>query len=147
MLPLSLRRREAREDPASLVRREFDRLFRSPWWGPAVGTEAETTGAYPVDVREEDNAVVVEAEMPGFTKDDIDVTLDGDVLRITAEREPEEAQGTRLLSERRYTRVERAFTLPAPVDDSSVEAKLKDGVLHLRLPKTSESTSKRIEIM
>jgi len=145
MLPVSLRRRRGLTEPTSEMERLFDRFLR-PWWSETPAEESSLTGAYPVDIREEDGRLLVDAEMPGFTRDDIDVTIDHGVLRITAERTPEETKGTPHLRERRFTRVERAFTLPTDVDDSQVEAKLQDGVLHLEMPQTEASKPKQIEI-
>lgn len=122
----------------------MDRFFGPGW--PELPAEEEVTGAYPVDIREEDGKLVVDAEMPGFKRDEIAVNIENGVLRISAEREPAEKKGKSHLSERRYTRVERAFTLPAPVDESQVEAKLDEGVLRLEMPETEESKPKRIEV-
>ncbi len=119
--------------------------FLTPWW-PEESAAEEMTGIYPVDIREEDGNLIVDAEMPGFKRDEIDVSTDNGVLRITAERKPEEQKGTRHLSERRYTRVERAFSLPTAVDESNVDAKLEEGVLHLKMPQAEESKRKRIEV-
>ena len=143
MLPVRLQRREATEEPFSLMRREFDRFFRRMW---GDGWADEELAAYPVDIREDDDSVLVEAELPGFKRDEINVTLEQGVLRISAERKAEESKGTRHLTERRYTRIERAFTLPGAVDESHVEANLDNGVLSLRLPKTSEAKARRIEV-
>jgi HSP20 family protein len=145
MLPVSLRRRRGLAEPFSDVERAFGRLFR-PWWPEAPSAEGDLAGAYPVDIHEEDGRLVVDAEMPGFTRDEIDVTIDNGVLRITAERKPEETKGTSHLRERRFTRVERAFTLPTDVDDSQVQARLENGVLHLELQETEASKPKQIEI-
>jgi HSP20 family molecular chaperone IbpA len=123
----------------------MDRLFH-PFWGENFPWEADLVGAYPVDIHEDDGKVIVDAEMPGFKRDEIDISIDRDVLRITAERKPAETKGTRHLSERRYTRVERAFTLPSAVDESKAQAKLDEGVLHLELPQTEESKPRRIAI-
>lgn len=65
---------------------------------------------------------------------------------IAAERKSEEPKGTKHLSERRYTRVERSFTLPSDVDESQIDAKLEKGVLHLEMPKTEQAKRKRIEV-
>ncbi|MFW6107169.1 MAG: Hsp20/alpha crystallin family protein [bacterium] len=125
--------------------RHFDRFLR-PTWAPTVPEEGELTGAYPADIYETDDQVVVEAEMPGFARDEIDVNLDQGVLSITAERKSPERQGTKHLSERRYTRVERAFSLPTAVDEDNVQATLEDGVLRIELPKTAETKRRKIEI-
>ncbi len=145
MLPVSLRRRRGLSEPLSDVERLFDRFLRP--WGTETPTEAaDLTGAYPVDIHEEDGRLVVDAEMPGFNRDEIDVTIDNGVLRITAERTPEETKGTSHLRERRFTRVERTFTLPTDVDEAQVQARLDNGVLHLELPQSETSKPKQIEI-
>jgi HSP20 family protein len=144
MLPVAIRRHGHWIEPASTVAREFERLFRGLFGEPFP--EGELTGAYPVDIREEDGTILVEAEMPGFKRDEINVSLDQGVLHITAERKPEETKGHKHLTERRFTRVQRSFTLPTSVDEANVEAKLEDGVLQLRLPKTAESRPKRIKV-
>jgi HSP20 family protein len=123
----------------------FDRWFRD-WEHGAPVPQGELTGAYPVDVREEDGKLIVDAEMPGFRREEVDVSIDNGVLTITAERKPEQTKGTRHLTERRCTRVERSFTLPAPVDESRVQAKLEHGLLHLELPLTEESKARRIAV-
>jgi HSP20 family protein len=102
--------------------------------------------SYPVDMREDDDNVYVDAEMPGFRKEDINVELDKDVLRISAERTPEEFTGKEHLNERRYTRVQRQFALPALVKEDDVDATFSDGVLHLAMKKDSETSRRRIAI-
>ena len=144
MIPTLARRRRGRTEPTTPLE-EFLGRVTEPWWAewPA---EEEMTGAYPVDICEQDGKVVVDAEMPGFKRDEIDVRIDNGVLRISAERKPEEHKGTRHVTERRYTRVERAFSLPTSVDESKVEARLQDGVLHLELPESEDHKPKRIEV-
>ena len=148
MLP-TLRRKELGNvwsDPFETFEREFDRMLGRPW-GNGNGPQREMIGMYPVDIREDDNAIHVDAELPGFRNEEIDVTLEAGVLTIKAERrEPEEAGETQHLHERVYRRVQRSFTVPASVDESTVEAKLADGVLHLKLDKKEEVRPRRIEI-
>jgi HSP20 family protein len=142
MLPQVRRRRSW--EPYDLFPRTFDRFFRRFWEEPS--SELDVFGDYPVDIREEDHKIFVEAEMPGFAKDEINVDIDNDFLRITAERKTEDNKGTKHLTERRYTRYERAFNLPAPVDESKVDAKLDNGVLKLTMHQTGEKTRRRIQI-
>lgn len=127
------------------VETALDRLFR-PLWPEMFRAEREMLTAYPVDISEEDGKLVVDAEMPGFSQEEIDISIDRGVLRIKAERKEEEKKGTKHLSERQYRRVDRAFTLPGPVDESKVEAKLDHGVLHIELPQTEESKPKHIKV-
>jgi HSP20 family protein len=109
-------------------------------------------GNYPVDVEEDDDQILIEAEMPGFTRDEIDVSVENGVLTIKAERKSKADEGDgkksrkHHLSERRYTRVRRSFTLPRSVDGSEIDASLDDGVLTLALKKTEQSKPRRIEI-
>ena len=119
------------------------------------GQPMDHVGVYPVDIREDANHLYVEAEMPGFTREQINITLENDVLHIQAQREsgaqPENQQKddehvTRHLNERRYTRISRAFSLPNTVDENKVEAKLVDGVLHLTLHKREEVKPRKIEV-
>src|SRR5262245_60327622 len=85
---------------------------------------------YAVDVREDADHSYVEAELPGFKKDEIDITLENQTLTISAERRSERQEGDPkkkgdlLLNERRYTRFLRSFTLPPTVDEQHVDAKL-----------------------
>jgi HSP20 family protein len=130
-------------DPFELMRRDLDRLFG--YWPEMVET-ADITGEYPMDMREEDNKVIVDQELPGFRKNEIDVSIDRDVLSIVAERRPAEAKGTAHLRERRYTRVQRSVALPAGVDESKVDAKLQNGVLHLEMVKKEGAERRRIEV-
>ncbi len=140
-----------RFDPITSFRREMDRLFDrafGPFWS-SDDTETEpAVAAYPVDIREDDKNVYVDAEVPGFKKDEIQVTFDQGMLRLCAEhREEKKPKGDRTHRiERRYRCIERTLTLPESVDISKAEAKLEDGVLHLTLPKSEQRKSTRIEI-
>jgi HSP20 family protein len=102
-----------------------------------------------VDITEDEDTITVEAELPGFRRDEVDVTMTEGILRIAAERraEPSEREGgTQHLRERRFTRVERAFTLPAAVETDGVEATLEDGVLHVTLQKAQAAKPARIQV-
>lgn len=144
MLPTLSRRQRGWMEPYAPMERMMDRFLRS-WW-PEMSAEEEMTGSYPVDIHEEDGKVIVDAEMPGFQRDEIDVDVNKGVLHISAERKPGECKGKKHLTERCYTRVERSFTLPTAVDESKVDAKLQDGVLHLELGQAEESKPRKIEI-
>ncbi len=134
------------DDPFGSLESRMNQLFRGMLDG--VGTSEVGLGNYPVDVEEDDNAIIIEAELPGFAREEIDVHLENGVLTIKAERKPKQngGQKKRHMSERRYTRVQRAFTVPRTVDGSDVEAKLEGGVLTLTLKKSEESKPRKIEI-
>ena len=102
-----------------------------------------------VDVAEKNGAYLVTAELPGVKKDDIQVTIDGAEVTLSAEvkREKEVTQDERVLhTERTFGKVSRSFSLPQEVDESKAEAKFKDGVLELTLPKKQAETRKPIHI-
>jgi HSP20 family protein len=131
-------------NPFDDFQREIDRAL-STGWPVADGDLA--TAAYPVDIHEDDDSITVEAEMPGFKRDEINVTLEQGVLSISAERETQEkSKGAQHLTERCYRRVARSFKLPVAVDESKVDAHLEDGVLTLKLAKREEVKPRRIEV-
>jgi HSP20 family protein len=102
-----------------------------------------------IDVKEDEHAYTVHADIPGAKKEDIHVSLDGNQVAISAEvkQEKEVKEGERVLrSERFYGKVERNFSLENEVDDGLASAKYADGVLELTLPKKLVQTSKRIAI-
>jgi HSP20 family protein len=102
-----------------------------------------------VDVAEANGAYTVTAELPGVKKEDIQVTIDGNQVTLAAEvkREREVTQDERVLhSERTYGKVTRSFTLPQEVDEAKAEAKFRDGVLELKLPKKAAAQRKQVTI-
>ena len=125
-----------------LVDREFGRLARRTWGDG----NAELAAAYPADIWEDEENVYVQAELPGFSKDDIEVTLEQGTLQISATRRVEERKGSQFLNERRYTRSFRSFTLPTPVEEDKVQASVENGVLHLTLPKRAEVKPRKIKV-
>ena len=125
-------------DPFLVASRNLDSIFNPQAWTQG--------GNYPVDIHEDENNLYVEAEMPGFKKDQIDITLENGVLTITGHRGQEKDDGDNHLHERRWTRYARRFALPTTVNESKVAAKLEDGVLHLTLPKREEAKPRRIEL-
>jgi HSP20 family protein len=114
------------------------------------GRQAEGFAPYAVDVREDGDHLYVEAELPGYKKEQVDVTLENSTLTISADRTSERKEngksGELLLNERRHTRFLRSFTLPPTVDGSSVDAKLNDGVLTVTLNKRQESKPRKITV-
>ena len=102
-----------------------------------------------VDVAEKNGAYTVTAELPGVKKDDIHVTIDGNQVTLAADvkREKEVTQEERVLhTERVFGKVSRSFTLPQEVDEGKAEAKFRDGVLELTLPKKAAAARKQVTI-
>jgi len=136
-------------DPYEAVQREFDNML-GRWLGKNGNDGGERLAPYAVDVREDADHFYVEAELPGFKKDDVDITLENQQLTISAERKDEKKEqgpkGDLLLHERRYNRFVRSFTLPPTVDEQTVNAKLQDGVLLITLNKREESKPRKISV-
>ena len=102
-----------------------------------------------VDVSETEKEYRVVAEMPGVRKEDINVSINGNEVAISAEvkNEKEAKDGEKTLrTERYYGKVYRAFTLEHPVDEAKAEARYADGVLELTLPKSEAAMPKRIAV-
>ena len=127
----------------------LDDLFRGFFVRP-VNFEGQASAAqFRVDVAENENAYVLRGELPGVKRDDINITIDGDTVAISAEvkHEKDVKNGDRVLrSERHYGKLYRAFTLGQAVDEAGAVAKYADGVLELTLPKKAAVQAKRVTI-
>ena len=102
-----------------------------------------------VDVTEKNGAYQVTADLPGVKKEDIQVAIDGAQVTLSAEikREKEVTEGERVLhTERSFGKVSRSFALPQELDEAKAEAKFRDGVLELTLPKKAAAARKSITI-
>jgi len=127
----------------------FDDFFRGFFVRPIEMGKGVEAPDMKVDVKEQDKAFVIHAEMPGIKKEDIHVTVDGPVVSISAERkeEKEEKQGERVLrSERYFGKVSRSFNLGQDIDEAAAKAKFENGVLELTLPKKAVAQAKRLTI-
>jgi HSP20 family protein len=141
--------RLAEYDPIELAQWQFDNVLGRLFGG----RELETNGwaPYGVDVREDVDHVYVEAELPGFRKEDVDLTLENSTLTITAERKGDTRndgkQGEWLLRERRFNRVVRSFMLPQTVNEQSVKANLTEGILTITLDKREETKPRKVQVL
>jgi HSP20 family protein len=102
-----------------------------------------------LDVSETDEALVVEASLPGILPEDVDISIAGNTLIIKGEAKHEkekEGMGKYHYRERCYRSFQRAITLPAEVNTDAAEATLENGELKLVLPKVEETKSKCIEV-
>jgi HSP20 family protein len=136
------------ENPFSLIRQEFDTLFDQFFGGwPGLGGDWGVPG-WGLDVEDAGQEVVVRAEAPGFEATDFDVQVTGDVLHIQAQTRQEVPEGQKegQPARQRYGHFERWVTLPAGTDVDKVEARYRNGVLEVRLPKTPEAQGRRIEV-
>lgn len=102
-----------------------------------------------LDVSETDEALVVEASLPGIRREDVDISIVGNTLTIKGEAKHEqkkEEKGKYHYRERRYRSFQRSIPLPVEVNSDEAKAILTDGELKLTLPKVEETKSKRIEV-
>ena len=116
---------------------------------PLHGDPLPTPGQMKVDVKENENAYTVCAEVPGVPKDDIHVSVDGNVVSLRAEvrQQDQQTEGEKVLrSERYYGAVARSFQLPSDIDAGQCKARYDNGVLTLTLPKKQGCNAQRLAI-
>ncbi|MES1943604.1 low molecular weight heat shock protein (Hsp17) [Salinisphaera sp. PC39] len=127
--------------------REMDSLFGRTGRG-AMRFPGEEEWSPAVDIRETDKAYLITAELPGVEKQDIAVTTENGVLTLAGERrqESEEKDARHHRRERYYGRFSRSFSLPENADADRIEAKSKDGVVEIRVPKREPAPEKQTRI-
>jgi HSP20 family protein len=129
---------------------EMHRLFHGTFGQVRGDGTTEVTGMWepPVDIYETDDALVLQVELPGVSKDAVSVELHAHILRLSGKRTREPAVTARQYQreEGRYGAFQRTFRLPTIVDQAKIQATYKDGVLTLRLPKHAAATPQGIPI-
>jgi HSP20 family protein len=141
----------SRYDPFNLVRPDpfgdIDDLFKGFFMRPVF--EGHPQMQIKIDVKEDDKAYTIHADIPGVKKEDIQVSIEGNQVSISAETkmEKEEKKGEKVLRSERYVgKVARSFTLAHEVDEAKSQAKYSDGVLELTLPKKAATSAKKLAI-
>lgn len=137
----------------SIARRAFE-LFEGDGgifgrdWEHWFKAEAELLHPVHMNVTESDDALAVQAEVPGFGPNELEVSIEARRLTISGKRESREERkkGKTIYQERCCNEILRAVDLPAEVDTTKATATLKNGVLELTLPKTAQAKSTRVEI-
>ncbi len=135
--------------PLKDVDRFFDRFFNTPLWPVATARAGADVMWEPLlDFSETPKEYVVRLEIPGVTRDDLDVNLDGNLLTLSGKREFNKADKAEdfLWEERFEGRFARTLRLPGAVQDGKIEALYTDGVLTVKLPKLEQTTKNRITI-
>jgi len=117
----------------------FDRVFNED---TLLG---QTRDSVPMSIWQDDDNVYVEAELPGMTDRDVDITIHNGMLSIRGERKAEDGRRY-VYNGRPFGRFERVITLPEAVNSVEAQAKLTDGVLSITLPKSPEAKPKKIAI-
>ncbi|GAB4547374.1 MAG: Hsp20/alpha crystallin family protein [Thermodesulfovibrionia bacterium] len=126
----------------------FEDFFRRPFgrpWFPTIPRLFEEMKPSPsVDIYEEGDDIVVKSELPGMTKDDIEVNITENTITISGEKKSEEKVEKKnyYRLERSYGSFSRSFELPAEIKPDKAKATFKDGVLEVRLPKSEEAKKK-----
>lgn len=129
-------------DPFDGIDRLFERLT-----GPAYAGSADTLHAYPFDLYETDDAIVLEMAVPGVDPDDLDLSIEGRQLSIRATVPETDAEGRRYWTQTiPRGDIGRTVKLPVGVDADAVSARVRDGVLTLTMPKVHEAKVKKIAI-
>ena len=126
--------------PFEAMTSEMEQLFDNAFNGNARGWSA------PASLWEEEGRWCVEVDLPGVKLENVDVTLEKNSLRISAERTPIDENRKFWHQERAFGHIDRLITLPETVDPEGIEAELKDGVLRLNLTKRPESQPRKISV-
>jgi HSP20 family protein len=126
--------------------RLFDEGFSRPWRMIPQTEAYEAT--FPVEVSETDGELEIKASLPGVKPEEVEITVQNDVLTIKAEHKDtsEEKKRDYYRREIRYGTFHRAMTLPVSVDSDKAEAAFENGVLYLRLPKAEALRPKQIKV-
>lgn len=128
------------------LRADMDRLFKSLFG--EIPEEREGFWAPVMDIEEDNDNVMVRAEIPGMNKEDIKVSVRNNVLTISGERKQEKEMKTKTYHrvERSYGKFSRTITLPSEVETDKIKASYKDGVLMVTLPKPESKKPKQIDV-
>lgn len=126
------------------MRRVLEQTFGGLMWPSQLAPAAGWTPL--VDIDEEDDAYVLQAELPGVKREDVNVELVGNELSIAGEIKETERKGVVRRRARRTGRFEFRVTLPSQVDTTKIDAGLADGVLTVRVPKSERAQRRQIEI-
>lgn len=135
-----------KDQPIARLRDEFEALldrFLSRWPAPFDADYGLDT-LWGLDVEDRDNEIFVRAEVPGFEANELDVQLGDRLLTIKAEKKTEGKEGNG--STKEYCSYHRSITLPEGIKAEGIEAKYRNGVLELHLPKSEEAKPKRIPV-
>jgi len=127
---------------------DLNRLFEG---GPTTEgrTDSARSWAPAVDVAETEEALFVRAEVPGMSREDIDIELTGETLTLRGERkfESEDKKDNFVRIERRYGKFSRSFTLATPIQADKVSASYRDGILEIVLPKSEETKPRKVQVV
>jgi HSP20 family protein len=124
----------------------MDQVFDHFFGGNGSGGESASDVFAPASLWEEEGRWCVEIDLPGIKQEDIDVTVEKNTLRLTAQRPAPEADRKYFHQERSYGKILRTITLPETVDPEGIEAELTGGVLRLNMAKRPELQPKKVQV-
>lgn len=135
-------------NPADRLARALDVAFRDLLPGHGSPDVSTHTWMPPVDIRETAESLLVQAELPGLRKEDIDITLENNVLTLSGERrfEKDTKEKDYHRVERSYGSFARSFSLPSTVQADKVDATFKDGVLTIHIAKAEAARPRKISV-
>jgi HSP20 family protein len=126
--------------------REMDQMFEHLFGNGNGNGGTESMAIAPASLWEEENRWCLEIDLPGVQRDDIDITVEKNALRLTAERRGPQEERAYHHHERAYGQIQRMFMLPEAIDAEQIEAELACGVLRLSLAKKPELQPKKIQV-
>jgi len=125
-------------------------MFSDMWdvMSPLTTQTTRTLRGFPVDVHESEQAYFLTFDVPGISREDIKIEVQGDTLTVSGERKTENYEDRRAIGprERGYGFFSRSFTLPEAVNSEKIEASFENGVLEVAVPKAEAAKARRIEI-
>lgn len=134
----------------NVLRRQMDDIFSRSLGNFFDNGEGETMSSWApaMDVIERENEVILRAELPGLSEEDVEITIENNTLSLRGEKrfEEEAEDGNYRRVERRYGSFYRSFSLPSTVDQESIDANFKNGVLEIGLPKVEQAKPRKITV-
>lgn len=127
---------------------QVNRLFENSLQSGRTDNSALTTWAPAVDIHENENALVITADLPGMDEKDLDIRVENNMLTVRGERKFDQKvkEENYLRIERTYGAFSRSFSLPNTVNTEAIKAEYKNGVLAVELPKRAESKPKQVKV-
>ena len=147
-MALVLTRKRRPERMLDRIPSAFDELVTRFFGSPDLPVFGGGSWYPALDIAEQDDGVVVKAELPGLKAEDIDLSVDGNSLTISGEKKDcsEEKDGSYYHVERQYGTFQRTITLPSEVDSDKIKATYNGGVLTVHLPKSESAKPRRIRV-
>lgn len=128
------------------INRLFDEDFR--YLKQAEGANLTQTWTFPVDIKETPEAIVIQSDLPGMSREDISLNYNNNILTIRGQRKSDfKEDGAGFIKvERKYGSFSRSFSIDVPIEYDAIKASYKDGILEITMPKKEPAKTREIEI-